>query len=223
MALYTNTNQVIKEQCSLVVSHMPPTFIPIAVTLNLWIIPSNPQTSGSTIMIICSDKATSKVPHQQPFHMLRLSPTCSPMYTYFHLPSHYEDHIIIMNVSLDTANINTINISTLDFRTWQHFSSKWTPLHLQKLENVPEVPVRQCYRDLIKTSVPIHSFTIKDDKKDPSLMWTILMHSGTYIGTISMIYDACIAVCCFKRFRPTIPGADLILQSLHDMPQWMMM
>ena len=29
---------------------------------------------------------------------------------------------MVMNVSLDTANINVINISTLDFRIWQHFS-----------------------------------------------------------------------------------------------------
>ena len=35
---------------------------------------------------------------------------------YFHLPLHYKDHSTVMNTSLDTANINAINISTLDFR-----------------------------------------------------------------------------------------------------------
>ena len=48
---------------------------------------------------------------------------------------------MVMNVSLDTAKINTLNISTLDFRIWQHFSRNWTQTHLQKLTNVPEVPV----------------------------------------------------------------------------------
>ena len=74
----------------------------------------------------------------------------------------------MMNVSLDTANINVVNISTLDFRIWQHFSSNWTPPHLQKLATVPEVPVIQLYKHLIDTSEPVHSFTVKDDDKDPS-------------------------------------------------------
>ena len=99
-----------------------------------------------------------------------------------------------MNVSLDTANIYAINISTLDFRIWQHFSSNWNPPHLQKLVNVPEAPVAQLYRDVINTSEPIHSFTIKDDDKDPSLIWTIVMHPGTYIQTIGMVFAVCIGV-----------------------------
>ena len=93
----------------------------------------------------------------------------------------------MMNVSLNTANINAINILTLDFRIWQHFSSTWTQPHLQKLANVPEVPVTRLYRAMINSSEPIHPFTIKDDDKDPSLMWIILTHPVTYIGTIGMI------------------------------------
>ena len=61
-ALCAKNNQEIGEQCSLSISHAPHTFIPVAVTSNLWIIPSNPKTLGSTITIICSDKATSTVP-----------------------------------------------------------------------------------------------------------------------------------------------------------------
>ena len=76
----------------------------------------------------------------------------------------------MINVSLDTANINVFNISTLDFRIWQYFSSNWTPSHLQKLANVPEVPVAQLYRDMINNSEPTHLFTIRDDDKDLSLI-----------------------------------------------------
>ena len=116
-------------------------------------------------MIICPDKVTSTV-HQQPFHILRLSPTCSATSRYFHLPptlqeSHYDD-----NVSLDTANINVIIISTPDFRMWQHFSGNWTTPLLQKLANVLEVLVTQCYKHIIHMSEPVHSFTIKDDDED---------------------------------------------------------
>ena len=104
-------------------------FLPIGVTSSLWIIPSNPKTLGPAIMIICLDKVTCKVPLQQLFHILRLSPACNATSRYFHLLPLYKDHSIMMNVSLDTANINAINISTLDFRIWQHFSSNWTSSH----------------------------------------------------------------------------------------------
>ena len=107
---------------------------------------------------------------------------------------------MVMSKSLDTVNINDINISTLDFRLWQHYSSNWTQSHLQKLKNVPDMPVAQLYRDLINASEPIHSFTIKDDDEDSYLIWTILKHPRTYIGTIGMIFAVWIGVYCFKRF-----------------------
>ena len=104
-ALYAKNNQAIGEQCSLSISHVPCTFIPVAVTSNLGIIPSNSETLGSKITIICPYKATSTVPIQQPFHILRLSTACSATSRYFHLPSHYENHTMMMNVSLNTLNI----------------------------------------------------------------------------------------------------------------------
>ena len=67
-------------------------------------------------MIICPDKATSIVPLQQPFQILRFNHQCCATSRYFQQPPHYADHIIMMNVFLDTSNINVINISTLDFR-----------------------------------------------------------------------------------------------------------
>ena len=85
-----------------------------------------PPYQRITLTIICPDKATSTISLQQPFHILRLSPACCAISNYFHLPPHYEDHSIGMNVFPDTVNINTINISTLDFRIWQQFSRDWT-------------------------------------------------------------------------------------------------
>ena len=107
---------------------------------------------------------------------------------------------MVMNVSLDTANINAINISTLDFRIWQHVGSNWTPSHLQELTYVPEVPVTQLYRYMINASELIHLFYIKDDGEESSLVWTILKHPGTYLGKIGMIFAVCIGVYCFHRF-----------------------
>ena len=115
---------------------------------------------------------------------------------------------LMMNVSMDTANINVINISTPDVRIWQHFNSNRTTSDLQKLATVSEVPVAQLYKHMINTIEPVHSFTInKDDNKDQSLIWTISTHPGTYIWTIGMIFAVRIGVYCFKRFwfRPATP------------------
>ena len=157
--------------------------------------------------ITCLDKITNTVLLQQPFHILRLSSACSAASGYFHLPPHYEDHTIMVNVSLDTANINAFNITTIDFRIWQHFSNNLTLPHLQKPANVPEVPVTQLYRDMINTSEQTHIFTFKDEDEDPSLIWTILMHPVIYMETIGMIFVVCIGVYCFERFwiRPANP------------------
>ena len=116
----------------------------------------------------------------------------------------------MMNVSLDAENIDATIVSTQDFRICQHFNSNWTSLNLQKLANDPEVPVAQLYNHMINTSEPVHSFTIKDDDEDQSLIWTILMHPGTYIWIIGTIFAVCIGVYCFKRFwiRPAIPKSQ---------------
>ena len=116
MTLYAKTNQGIKKQCCPSISHLAHIFIPIAVTSILWIIPLNPKAMGSLIMIICPDKAAGTVPLQQPFNILKLSPACSAMSRYFYQPPCYEYHSTMINVSLDTANINAINILTLDFK-----------------------------------------------------------------------------------------------------------
>ena len=112
-ALYAKNNQQVKEQCSLVISHMPHILVPTAAASNLWFIPLNPQTVGITMTIICQDKTTSTVPLQQPFHILSLFHVCSTTSIYFYLPPCYKDHSMVMNVSIDTAGINAINISTL--------------------------------------------------------------------------------------------------------------
>ena len=53
---------------------------------------------------------------------------------------------------------------------------------------------------MINTSEPVHSINIKDDDEDSSVIWTMLKHPGTYIGTICMIFAVCIGIYYFKRF-----------------------
>ena len=55
---------------------------------------------------------------------------------------------MMMNVSLDTANINAINIPTPDFGIWQHFNINWTTPNLQKFTNVPDVPSHTALKNI---------------------------------------------------------------------------
>ena len=165
------------------------------------IISSNPETLGSAMMIICPDKVTSIVPLQQPFHILRLSHACSVTSRNFHLPHTmritlwwwiYPWKLQILMQS--TSQPKTSGYGNILMVIWPHPSCRNWLIYLN-------VPVSQLYKHMINTSEPFHSFTfIRDDDKDPSLIWTILIHPRTFIATIGMIFAVCIGVYCFKRF-----------------------
>ena len=71
--------------------------------------------------------------------------------------------MVTIHVSLDEANLNTINISTPDICIWKHFNSNWTTVHMQKLVDIPKVPVTQLYRHMTVQSEPILPFQINRD------------------------------------------------------------
>ena len=122
--------------------------------------------------------------------------------------SPFKYHAVTMHISLDKANINTINISTPDFHISQHSDSNWTTAYMHKLVDMPKVPVTQVYKPMIGQSEPILPFEIKRDTEEgPFLTWKLLTHLGTYIGTSGMIFVVCVGVYCLKRswFRPATP------------------
>ena len=47
-----------------------------------------------------------------------------------------------------------------DFHIWKHFGSNWTTAHIQKLVDVPEIPIIQFYKHMIGHSEPILPFEI---------------------------------------------------------------
>ena len=68
----------------------------------------------------------------------------------FHLPPHYENSALEVNVSLHMANLNMINISSVDFCIWQHLEKHWNKNQLQHLASILSVPVEQLYRHMAK-------------------------------------------------------------------------
>ena len=67
------------------------------------------------------------------------------------LPStpHYEGSTLEVNISLDMANLNTINISSLDFCIWQLLGKHQNKSQLQHIASIPSVPVDQLYKHMV--------------------------------------------------------------------------
>ena len=106
-----------------------------------------------------------------------------------------------VHVSLDEVNLNAVNVSAPDFDIWQHIVSDWATIQLQKLVDIPEIPVAQQCKHTIAQDGPTLPFKINGDtKEESSFTWKLLAHSWTYIGTICMVFIAFKGVYCFKRF-----------------------
>ena len=76
-------------------------------------------------------------------------------------------------------------------------------MHLQKLVDIPEIPVAQLDRHIIDQDEPTLPFEI-NMMEEFSSIWELLFHPGTYVGIFSIV---CIGVYCFKTFwcRPPSP------------------
>ena len=77
---------------------------------------------------------------QTPIHILQLPPACTAT------SQHYATYELIINISLHTANLNVINISSPEFRIWQHLEDHWNETQLYHLTNIPSVPIDKLYK-----------------------------------------------------------------------------
>ena len=92
--------------------------IPTLIAPNLWILTSVPTLVSTGVTLICPDETPRFIKTQTLTHILCLLLVRSATSQHFHLPSHYETHQLTINISLNTANINVINISLPAFRIW---------------------------------------------------------------------------------------------------------
>ena len=103
------------------------------------------------------------------------------------LPStlHYESSALEVNFSQDMANLNTINISSLDFHIWQHLEKHQNESQLQHLARIPSVPVFELYRHMTNGIQPITPFTsLEESTGDTASIWTLFSHTGVYVTAI---------------------------------------
>ena len=98
----------------------------------------------------------------------------------FQLPftPHYGNSALEVNISLDMANLNMINISSLDFHIWQHLEKHQNESQLECLASVPSVTVDQLYRHMVNGIQPITPFTSPEEStRDTASICTLV--SGT--------------------------------------------
>ena len=100
--------------CSLQIRNTNSATIPTPIAPNLWILTSAPQMASTGIMLICPYEASRFIKTQTPIHILCLPPASSTTSQHFHLPPHYENHQLMINISLNTANLNVMNVSSPD-------------------------------------------------------------------------------------------------------------
>ena len=89
--------------------------IPSQLTPTIWILTIPPSATTTAITLICPGETSKFITIQKPIQILQLPPAWSATTPNFHLPPHYENSALEVNISLDMANLNMINISSVDF------------------------------------------------------------------------------------------------------------
>ena len=117
-AIYDKNKAAIEKRCSLQIRNANSATIPTLIAPNIWILTSAPKSALTGIPLICPDEAPRFIKTQTPIHILCLPPPCSATSQHLHLPPHYENHKLPINKSLNTANLNVMNVPSPEFRIW---------------------------------------------------------------------------------------------------------
>ena len=134
---------------------------------------------------------------QQPIHILKPPMACSATSAHFYLPPRYETPILNVNVSLDMANIQLINITALHFHVWQHLGNNQSDMQLQHLVTIPSIPIHKVYQHLLNSTMQLTPFNTAPSE-DADSLWSVFTHPGIYISALGLLIPAGIGLfCCY--------------------------
>ena len=167
---------------------------------------------------ICQDEAPRFIKTQTPIHIFHLPPACSAISQHFQLPPYYENHQLKINISLNTAKLNVMNISSPEFRIWQHLEDHWNRTQLHHLVNIPSVPIDQLYKHMINSNKPIISFVSTDESiDDTASLWTLFSHTGLHIIVIGLLIPAGLGIfCCYFFWCQPLQSGSLQHTTVDD-------
>ena len=175
-ALYDKNTGSILVRCSLQIKKTLDVSMPSQLAPNVWILTTAPSAPTTTITLICLGETTQFIEVRKPILVLCLPTACSATSPNFHLPPHY-DIPPLEYISLDMANLNVINISSIHFQIWQHLEKHWNESQLQHLASIPSVPVGQLYKHMANGTKHITPFSPEESTADTDSIWT---HVFTY-------------------------------------------
>ena len=116
---------------------------------------------------------------------------CSATSSNFHLLPRYQTSNLDVNVSLNMANLHMVNVSALDFPIWQHLEVNRSETQLQHLTIIPLILVNKIYQHIINGTQHIMPFDKTDEStEDTDPIWTLFLHTGTYIKDIGSLISA---------------------------------
>ena len=97
------------------------------------------------------------------------------------------------------ANLNMVNMSSLDFHIWQHLEKDQNETQLHHLASIPSVPVNQLYKHMVNGIQPITPFTSSEESTgDTVSIWTLFSPTGVYIMAIGLLMPAGLEIfCCY--------------------------
>ena len=171
-ALYTKSKTGIASKCSLQICKTTTTNLPTQLAPDVWILTTPVTAPMNTMTLICPDNPMATMPIQKPIHILKLPMACSATSSNFYLPLRYETPTLDVNISLNMANLNMLNISALNFRIWQHLGSNRSDMQLQHLITIPSIPVHRIYQHPLNSTMPIVPFNTESSGNTDSI-WTV--------------------------------------------------
>ena len=161
--VYTRDKDSIQKRCSLQIKKASSISTLTSIAPNVWIITLSTTAVPARITLICPGEAPRTITPQTLIHILWLQPACSATSQHFHVPPCYGSHEVTINISLNTTNLNVVNISAPEFRIWKHLEDYWNGTLLHHLVNIPSVPIDKLYRKMISSNRHISLFPSTDE------------------------------------------------------------
>ena len=210
--LYTKSKASITSKCSLQLHKTTTTTLPTQITPDVWILTTPAKAPVNTIALICPEKSMETIAIQQPLHVLKLPIACSATSAHFYLAPRYETPVLNVNISLNMANLQTVNITTLHFCVWQHLGYNHSDTQLQHLATIPSIPVHKVYQHLLNNTLHLTPFNM-EPSEDSDTLWSLFTHPGIYVSALGLLIPVGIGLFCCYFFR--CQPASLVHQPLQ--------
>ena len=116
---------------------------------------------------------------------------------------------------IEGSNLNVVNISTPEFKIWQHIEVHWNNTSLQHIANILSVPLDDLYKQVITSNTPVNIFLSTDESTGETVsVLTLFSHARVYVMAMGLLIPAGLGIlcCCFFWCQP----ARLVCQPLQS-------